>query len=906
MTIKNVSILALIGVLALSGAASAGSHVITNGEVGISGATLFENFFKSASITNDAEPDTDGDGVYGFNSARSPVVDQLAYDWTDFNNAPPAYGTDSTAGESYFYVHYRGTSSGTGFGELLNYHANGTSPANNPSDTSYINRTKFYDADTGGYVNNGQVDVIANARIDIAIMDVPTPWMTVGSTPTNAGPTQDTLGSGYGLCPTTSWDTGQAQQLKSKTVGSTTFNTNGNDALSLFDTELAHVSESFIYNPGVYSADRNVVDESSSADFGETGDYSTKADGTMVGFKKTQMQTLFATGRMDTGENLVAATRNGGSGTRNGAMNSVNLDPSWGRGDNLGSKLSDKTTTDLDGVDFQATNLSSSSRMQEVVSRGRLIVGYQGIDKAESKSDGGKVVEHAAMMNDLSYEGGTKHVYPDKSDKMFENADVNTGWRIGGNETLITVGNPYETDTTDPTYMGGAERPAAEFITNITDSLDTLASGGGSSEDYFMPGEYIKENYMSPDAMEARPVPTTRTWQSQTANTDLQDSYSTAQRFLERGLKAPVRDSDYSYDDGASGTTGYRYYDASNNAQTLAGAGEMNMRNLVQGDFNDDEQRNIDDIEKMMECVTYTPTAADTAAGRTNAVLAWAWNENAAASDYNMGGVMPHIIGDYNNDGNFDEEDIRYFADGLAYDSTKTVNGKTGLINRVQAFIDVDAEFGGNYFGTTLNGQTPTSWTNGASQFDVAGSDSTAALFGATPGAAPNGSDGDIDGYDISYVQKVLMGLPGTPGDQNSDNTLSWLDASGNVNLLEAISMDLSVDFDGDFDNDAADLQELFDLLETGYGDANLDSVVNLSDLSLLGNNYGSTTNTYWEIGDFNADDVVNLSDLSILGNNYGTSYSAPLNGAIQTPEPATMTLLGLGGLVLLRRRRRN
>ena len=51
---------------------------------------------------------------------------------------------------------------------------------------------------------------------------------------------------------------------------------------------------------------------------------------------------------------------------------------------------------------------------------------------------------------------------------------------------------------------------------------------------------------------------------------------------------------------------------------------------------------------------------------------------------------------------------------------------------------------------------------------------------------------------------------------------------------------------------------------------------------------------------DLSGDDVVNATDLALLAENMG--FSAPTGQAI--PEPATLGLLGLGGLALLNRRR--
>jgi uncharacterized repeat protein (TIGR03803 family)/autotransporter-associated beta strand protein len=105
------------------------------------------------------------------------------------------------------------------------------------------------------------------------------------------------------------------------------------------------------------------------------------------------------------------------------------------------------------------------------------------------------------------------------------------------------------------------------------------------------------------------------------------------------------------------------------------------------------------------------------------------------------------------------------------------------------------------------------------------------------------------------------------------------------------------------------------------YGDANLDGVVNADDFTILIGNLGKTA-TSWDKGDFNYDGVVNADDFTALLGNLGKSANgaditlpaadlaaidafAAANGLMaDVPEPGTLSLLTLGALGILRRRR--
>ena len=82
--------------------------------------------------------------------------------------------------------------------------------------------------------------------------------------------------------------------------------------------------------------------------------------------------------------------------------------------------------------------------------------------------------------------------------------------------------------------------------------------------------------------------------------------------------------------------------------------------------------------------------------------------------------------------------------------------------------------------------------------------------------------------------------------------------------------------------------------------DFNGDLMVNATDLAIMKHSYG-TAGVGFEFGDANADGLVDATDLALLRLDLGWSESAfgePI------PEPATLSLLALGGLALLPRRK--
>ena len=90
-------------------------------------------------------------------------------------------------------------------------------------------------------------------------------------------------------------------------------------------------------------------------------------------------------------------------------------------------------------------------------------------------------------------------------------------------------------------------------------------------------------------------------------------------------------------------------------------------------------------------------------------------------------------------------------------------------------------------------------------------------------------------------------------------------------------------------------------------GDSNVDGHVDLTDLSTVLNNFGSTTSA-WTSGNFDGGTAIDLTDLSDVLNNFGaTNANAFVGGAatpIETPEPMSLAVFGLGAAALMIRRR--
>jgi hypothetical protein len=197
--------------------------------------------------------------------------------------------------------------------------------------------------------------------------------------------------------------------------------------------------------------------------------------------------------------------------------------------------------------------------------------------------------------------------------------------------------------------------------------------------------------------------------------------------------------------------------------------------------------------------------------------------------------------------------------------------------------------------------------TNQSAYYDVNGDGTTGdddcqailAAVGATfgqPGYTRSRDvdrDGVIEMSDVGTCDSVVS--PSVPGDFDADGDVDDADIDLLFVAINAATHPSSFDLTGDSLVNAADATYLVEtILDTRFGDADLDGDVDRRDAAIMASNFGSALSPRWAGGDFNGQSGVSLADLAILQTNLDPSVS-PSPSAPRSHEGAdTITPLRL------------
>ncbi|MGB0715856.1 MAG: hypothetical protein ACPGXK_08255 [Phycisphaerae bacterium] len=486
------------------------TFTIDGGQVNGAGATLFVDFFFSPTGTNDFV-DVDGDLFAGFDPDTFPFVDQLA-----------AQYTPNASLSTWWLFNYRSVGSVRGFNQFVESSTCGIVPISVTSEAGIFNGFTYSD-DSGiqwaGPFANASGTPFEQCEIEFAFLDVPGSYAV--QIPGDPAWFRTPGAPGYGLCPVPS-SNGSLSQLQSLSRDCGTCSVSGDPCIVGRDigTDGGCSDPADVCNP-TQTVTLNLTTQTPnpSTVFDVPGAYVPVSiignRGTGVAEAKyTELQHHFVAGRFPNGENFVGATRDVGSGTRNAAMNSLGIDTSWGRGDNIGSRVNSSSLTAL-GPGTQPSNCGGSSIMESSVQNRRLAIGYTGLaGGSRSANDvlAGRY-EIIGTCKDVPATGQaacdcdvTGYVRPGV-DTTLDNCDPCNSYQVAGIGSFSFLGNPAanrqgkcsvtttqrcdvdgdcpggEVCNPDPLAEPGSQpmdnQAVADYINNI---LDSIAAFSGNVE----------------------------------------------------------------------------------------------------------------------------------------------------------------------------------------------------------------------------------------------------------------------------------------------------------------------------------------------------------------------------------------------------------------------------------------
>ena len=172
----------------------------------------------------------------------------------------------------------------------------------------------------------------------------------------------------------------------------------------------------------------------------------------------------------------------------------------------------------------------------------------------------------------------------------------------------------------------------------------------------------------------------------------------------------------------------------------------------------------------------------------------------------------------------------------------------------------------------------------------------------------------DLAGY-LAFGENVTINIIDGLGENTGDDVLLFITAEIDPLIPESTidipaSLVINAPEGWTFGNlvqkdDTLVLENLVTGIVIVDGDADGDQDVDVDDLAIFKAQFGGEVSGLGD-AEFDGDGIVTLADFAIMRGNWGATGSPPsVEDLSATPEPATMSLLALGGLLMIRRRRR-
>lgn len=668
---------------------------------------------------------------------------------------------------------------------------------------------------------------------------------------------------------------------------------------------------------------------------------------------------LQSTGRLANGADFNVTTRDAYSGTLNTASANVGLDPTFAVGENddgNGNGANALAETRVGSLKFSGKT-SGGQGILPTVQNSRMAIGHLSSSDSvpvskNSVSRPVRTLDYRDDDDDLA--NGSNNLLPAQRRNHAAYADPITGddtnLDIFGGFTRLSAKSLVEgsyTLRTNQTYIFAKRPNAAEYgldllkgdnsgndVRDIRDNIMTSVSSFSGTNSIANPADQmLAKGFLIPKLVKY-------TKDRDGLNRDvLNPDYDSGLASL--FLSSPAYTAPFNPDDPATIKAGTGLYGNNNiggsSATPVGGSITVNNNNYLFGDFDQsggefDAGSNPTGKKGIRDFSDLT-IATQAAKALHNSTLGTDWNANAGSNAGTNIAALPAqlafnaskgdliVLGDFNSDGKFNGADLRLMARGTALaDSTSSTTltpatadnfgdmVRNGVLRKNQALTQMQADTADAAFsGTTA--------TNASAALRAAASaiQNTADPNYLTAVAnAFNKLDVNRDGLVNRLDAKVV--------DQFANNNITSLDhqLAAVVNGAPISLVDVELDDNllitrGDFDLVKAAVTGIGSGKLTD-GDWNFDGLVDLADFDIWFGNVGDTARR-WSHGDTNGDGFVDLIDFDSWFSNVGLGVpGAPVEAWQESalaqiaavPEPGTFSVLALGAVTLLGRRRRH